>query len=200
MNKLKITYRKVEDLIPYARNSRTHSDAQVAQIAASIKEFGFRTAVLVDADNGILAGHGRVLAARKLGLEEVPTIDGSDMTKTQQRAYIIADNKLALNAGWDDELLRLEVEDLKELDFDTDVLGFDPSELQNKDIDYSILDDEDLSKEIDDMASGVRKAIQIEFEPDHYEEAQELVRFWRDEGAYIGYMFLNHLRQEIAKL
>lgn len=200
MNKLKITYRKVEALIPYARNSRTHSDMQVAQIAASIKEFGFRSPVLVDAENGILAGHGRVLAARKLGLDEIPTIDGSDMTKTQQRAYVIADNKLALNAGWDDELLQLEIEDLKELDFDVEILGFDPSELQNKQVDYSVLDDEDLSKEIDDMADGVRKAIQIEFEPDHYEEAQQLVKFWREHGGYVGYMLMNHLRAEKEKI
>lgn len=200
MNKLKITYRKVEALIPYARNSRTHSDMQVAQIAASIKEFGFRSPVLVDAENGILAGHGRVLAARKLGLDEIPTIDGSDMTKTQQRAYVIADNKLALNAGWDDELLQLEIEDLKELDFDVEILGFDPSELQNKQVDYSVLDDEDLSKEIDDMAGGVRKAIQIEFEPDHYEEAQQLVKFWREHGGYVGYMLMNHLRAEKEKI
>ena len=105
MNKLKVVYKKVEDLIPYARNSRTHSDAQIAQIAASIKEFGWRTSILVDADNGIIAGHGRVLAARKLGLTELPTVDGSDMTETQKKAYVIADNKLALNAGWDEEIL-----------------------------------------------------------------------------------------------
>lgn len=200
MNKLKITYLKTDDLIPYARNSRTHSDHQIAQLAGSIKEFGFRSPVLVDGEKGILAGHGRVLAALKLGLAEVPTIDGSDMTKAQQKAYIIADNKLALNAGWDDEMLRIEIDDLKNEGFDVDVLGFDPSELQNKDIDYSILDDEDLSAQIDEMAGGVRKALQIEFEPDHYEEAQELVKFWRDEGAYVGYMLMDHLRKEKAKL
>jgi len=200
VNKLKIAYLKTDDLIPYARNSRTHSDHQIAQLAGSIKEFGFRSPVLVDGEKGILAGHGRVLAALKLGLAEVPTIDGSDMTKAQQKAYIIADNKLALNAGWDDEMLRIEIDDLKNEGFDVDVLGFDPSELQNKDIDYSILDDEDLSAQIDEMAGGVRKALQIEFEPDHYEEAQELVKLWRDEGAYVGYMLMDHLRKEKAKL
>jgi hypothetical protein len=95
---LTIEYRAVEDLIPYARNSRTHSDAQVAQIAASIREFGFTNPVLVDPDGGIIAGHGRVLAARKLALEQVPTIELGHLTDAQRRAYIIADNKLALNA------------------------------------------------------------------------------------------------------
>jgi len=97
---MKITYKPVNDLIPYARNSRTHSEAQIAQIAGSIKEFGFRSPVLVDGENGIIAGHGRVLAAMKIGMDKVPTIDGSDMTPTQRKAYVIADNKIALNAGW----------------------------------------------------------------------------------------------------
>jgi ParB-like chromosome segregation protein Spo0J len=98
----KIIMRPVEALIPYARNARTHSDAQVAQIAGSIREFGFTNPVLLDGDNGIIAGHGRVLAARKLGLVEVPCIELAHLTPTQRRAYVIADNKLALNAGRDD--------------------------------------------------------------------------------------------------
>lgn len=200
MNKLKVTYRVVEDLIPYARNSRTHSDAQVAQIAASIKEFGWRTAVLVDGDNGIIAGHGRVLAARKLGLTEVPTMDGSDMTESQKRAYLIADNKIALNAGWDDELLMLEIEDLKDMGADIAILAFDPSEIQKKDIDYSALDDENLDDTLNEMASGVRKAIQIEFEPEHYEEAQQLVKYWRERGGYVGMMLMDLLRAEKDKI
>jgi len=97
----------IETLIPYARNSRTHSDEQVAQIAASIKEWGFTTPVLVDEDGGIIAGHGRTLAARKLGMTEVPVLVARGWTDAQKRAYVIADNKLALNAGWDNELLRL---------------------------------------------------------------------------------------------
>lgn len=94
---------KIEDLIPYARNSRTHSDEQVAQVAASIKEFGFTNPVLIDADDGIIAGHGRVLAARKLKMSEVPCIRLGHLTESQKKAYIIADNKLALNSGWDEE-------------------------------------------------------------------------------------------------
>jgi DNA modification methylase len=121
----------VDKLIPYVRNSRTHSDAQIAQIAASIKEFGWTNPILVDAENGIIAGHGRLMAARKLGYKEVPVIELKDMTETQKRAYVIADNQLALNAGWDFSLLSLEVADLKENDFDLDLLGFDPKELEN---------------------------------------------------------------------
>ena len=102
--KTQIEYLALDALIPYARNSRTHNDAQVAQIAASIKEFGFTNPVLVDVDGGIIAGHGRVLAARKLGLSEVPCIRLGHLTETQQRAYVIADNKLALNAGWDAQM------------------------------------------------------------------------------------------------
>jgi len=119
---------EVAKLIPYANNSRTHDDAQVAQLAASIKEFGFRNPILVDGV-GIIAGHGRLLAARKLGLEKVPTIDCSDMTETQKKAYIIADNKLALNSGWDINLLSLELQELDSNGFNLELLGFDSKEL-----------------------------------------------------------------------
>lgn len=119
----------VDALIPYARNSRTHSDAQVAQIAASIREFGFTNPVLIDADGGIIAGHGRVLAARKLGMDSVPCIELSHLTPTQKQAYIIADNKLALNAGWDDELLKLEFNDLSADGFDLELTGFTLDEI-----------------------------------------------------------------------
>ena len=126
---MKITQKKVDTLIPYVKNSRTHSDAQVAQIAASIKEFGWTNPILVDGDNGIIAGHGRLLAARKLGYKEVPTIELADLTETQKRAYIIADNRLALNAGWDNEMLTIELNDLLADGFALELLGFDPKEL-----------------------------------------------------------------------
>jgi DNA modification methylase len=128
-NQPQIVARKVDDLIPYARNSRTHSDAQVAQIAASIREFGWTNPVLVDGESGIIAGHGRVLAARKLGQAEVPCIELFGMSEAQKRAYIIADNKLALNAGWDDELLALEFEELGALGFDLSLTGFTEAEI-----------------------------------------------------------------------
>ena len=127
--KMQIEQVAVESLIPYARNSRTHSDDQVAQIAASIKEFGWTNPILIDGESGIIAGHGRLLAARKLGMKEVPVIQLSGMTDTQKKAYIIADNKLALNAGWDDELLRLELEELNVEEFKMELLGFDANEL-----------------------------------------------------------------------
>jgi DNA modification methylase len=119
-----------DELLPYARNSRTHSAEQVAQIAASIKEFGFTNPVLVDADNSIIAGHGRVMAARRLSLKAVPCIRLTHLTEAQKRAYVIADNKLALNAGWDDEMLALEIKDLQEEDFDISLLGFEDAELE----------------------------------------------------------------------
>jgi DNA modification methylase len=122
---LNIQQRAVTDLIPYIANSRTHSDAQVAQIAASIKEFGWTNPILVSGDDSIIAGHGRLMAARKLGMEEVPVIALDHLSKAQQRALVIADNQLALNAGWNMDMLKAEIEDLQLDDFDIDLLGFD---------------------------------------------------------------------------
>lgn len=119
------------DLIPYARNSRTHSDQQVTQIAGSIREFGFLNPVIIDEDKTIIAGHGRVLAAAKMKLEKVPCVQFSHLTDAQKRAYVIADNRLAMNAGWDEELLANEISDLFADDFELDLLGFDADELEN---------------------------------------------------------------------
>jgi DNA modification methylase len=130
MDDLAIAWRPLGELIPYARNPRTHSDAQVAQIAASIREFGWTNPILVDGESGIIAGHGRVMAARKLGLEQVPVIELAHMSEAQKRAYILADNALALNAGWDEELLRLELADLSELGLDLGLIGFGAGELE----------------------------------------------------------------------
>lgn len=120
----------VADLIPYARNSRTHNEEQIAQIMASIKEFGFTNPILVGGDNVIIAGHGRLLAAQRLGLKEVPVIRLPDLTETQRKALVIADNKIALNAGWDEEMLALEMKELEESDFNLDILGFSEDELK----------------------------------------------------------------------
>lgn len=117
------------DLIPYANNSRVHSDEQVNQIAASIKEFGFLNPIIIDGDNGIIAGHGRVMAANKLGIKELPCVDASHLSPAQKKAYVIADNKIALNSDWDNELLRVELEGLQELDFDLSLTGFNEDEL-----------------------------------------------------------------------
>lgn len=126
---LKVVYRAVSELIPYVRNARTHSDEQVARIAASIKEFGWTNPILIDGESGIIAGHGRVLAARKLGLEKVPTIELSGLTEAQKRAYIIADNRLALDAGWDEEMLKLEFAELEKEGFELSKTGFSDEEI-----------------------------------------------------------------------
>lgn len=119
----------VDDLIPYARNSRTHSDEQITKLAASIREFGFLNPVITDGKNGLVAGHGRVLAAKKLGLTELPAIEAKHLTDAQKRAYVIADNRMALDAGWDDEMLRVELADLDAVDFDLSLTGFELGEI-----------------------------------------------------------------------
>lgn len=126
-----LSYRLIptSDLIPYARNSRTHSDAQIAKIASSIREFGFINPVVTDGQNGIVAGHGRVMAAQKLGLKEVPCVEASHLTEAQKRAYVIADNRMALDAGWDAEMLKVELGELKGMDFDLSLTGFNLDEL-----------------------------------------------------------------------
>ena len=114
-SELKILYRPVNDLIPYANNARTHSEEQVNQIASSIKEFGFNNPVLVDEQNGVIAGHGRLKAAKKLGLKVIPTIELTGLSEAQKKAFILADNRIALNSGWDIDLLRIELQELQAL-------------------------------------------------------------------------------------
>jgi hypothetical protein len=129
MNNLAIEYVKLASLAPYAKNARTHSREQISQIAASIREFGFNNPILVDGNKGIVAGHGRALAALELELDRVPVIELKHLSEAQKRAYIIADNQLAMNAGWDFELLSLEIKDLEAQDFNLDLLGFNPTDL-----------------------------------------------------------------------
>lgn len=125
MKKPSLHHKKTADLIPYVNNSRTHSDEQVSQVAASIKEFGFTNPILIDEDDGIIAGHGRLLAAQKLKLDEVPCIILEGLTAAQKKAYVIADNQLAMNSGWDLDKLQVELQHLNEVEFDLDLLGFD---------------------------------------------------------------------------
>lgn len=149
--KLEVIYKKASDLIPYVNNSRTHSDEQVTQVASSIKEFGFTNPILIDEDGGIIAGHGRLMASKKLGLDEVPTITLAGLTEAQKKAYVIADNQLALNSGWDLDQLRVEMERLSELDFDLSVVGF-----ENDVLDKLL----DIDAELPDLPDGDRDPFQ----------------------------------------
>jgi len=199
---LEVTYVATTDLIPYANNARSHSDQQVAQVAASIKEFGFNNPILIDEHNGVIAGHGRLAAAQKLNMKTVPTILLEGLSEAQRKAYVIADNKLTENSRWDFDLLSLEIEQLKDLDFDVALLGFSEVELDGisaEEIDMSVLDELD-DEEVDVFEGDVKRAIQIEFESEHYEQAQELIKFWRENEAYVGYMLIQHLRAEKQKL
>jgi ParB-like chromosome segregation protein Spo0J len=135
------------DLIPYARNARTHSESQVAQIAGSIQEFGFTNPVLIDSENGIIAGHGRVMAAQKLGLQSVPCIRLGHLSDAQKRAYILADNRIALNSGWDEAMLQMELSELHADDVDLGLLGFDAEEV-SKLLGYDSLADKGETAEL----------------------------------------------------
>ena len=199
---LEVTYLAITDLIPYVNNARSHSDQQVAQVAASIKEFGFNNPILIDEHNGVIAGHGRLAAAQKLNMNTVPTILLEGLSEAQRKAYVIADNKLTENSRWDFDLLSLEIEQLKDLDFDVALLGFSEVELDGisgEEMDMSVLDELD-DEEVDVFEGDVKRAIQIEFESEHYDQAQELIKFWRESEAYIGYMLIQHLRAEKQKL
>jgi len=151
--KHKLEYLPVSKLTAYETNSRTHSDEQINQIAASINEFGFTNPVLIDPDNTIIAGHGRVQAAKQIGMDEVPCLRLSHLTEAQRKAYVIADNKLALNAGWDDELLRQEIAELNDCDFDLALLGFSENELQ-----AMLLDVDEV--EMPDLPNGDKEPFQ----------------------------------------
>jgi len=145
---LNVKYRKVDDLIPYVNNSRKHSDEQVAQISASIKEFGWTNPILIDGTNSIIAGHGRLMAARKLKMDEVPTIEISHLTDTQRKALVIADNKLALNADWDNTLLTIELDELLKHGFALDILGFNEQEIKTimQEVNFDAGSEEDQGK------------------------------------------------------
>ncbi len=156
LNPIHLEYRKVNSLIPYGRNPRTHSDAQVAKIAASIVEYGWTNPILIDGENGIVAGHGRLAAARQLGLTEVPVIELSHLSPTQKRAYVIADNQLALEAGWNEELLALELQDLEAEGFDLALTGFDEEALAElmagDEPDHSGATDDDAVPAVEEVA------------------------------------------------
>jgi hypothetical protein len=175
----KIEKIEVEKLIPYARNSRTHSDAQVAQIAASIREFGFNNPVLIGPDNDIIAGHGRVLAARKLELTSIPCIKLGHLTENQKQGFIIADNRIAMNAGWDDEMLKLEIAKLKNENFNLDLIGFSSAEL---DVMIGSLDGEkvtNLKDEWTGMPEYEKKEICFRNVVVNFDNAEDVTEFFK---------------------
>lgn len=179
-------------LKPYDKNPRTHSATQIERLVESLKEFGFTNPILIDEKFNIIAGHGRLEAAKILGLETVPTIKLDHLSPEQRRAYVIADNQLALNAAWDDELLQSELNALSEIGYDLTLLGWgEDLPTFGENIDLSALEDEE---DLSEYAAGVRKAIQIDFEPEDYEEAQALVSAARKNGEYVGMVLINALK------
>lgn len=174
-----IERRSVDSLIPYAKNSRTHSEEQVAQLASAMREFGFTNPVFIDEKNGIIAGHGRVKAAALLGMSSVPCITVTGLTDAQRRAYVIADNKLALNAGWDDDMLRAEIEEVVSLGITTDLLGFSTDEID----DLMDADGDDKTDRRDEkektLAEGINYQVIVQC-PNETEQAQLLTRLEKE--------------------
>ena len=184
---------RIIDLTLYKGNPRVHSDVQIERLVNSLKEFGFTNPVLVDDTGNVIAGHGRIAAAKKIGLETVPTITLSHLSEDQRKAYIIADNQLALNSSWDDDLLKIELEKLEDNGFDLSLLGWgDDIPTFADDPDYGSL--EDFDDPTSELANDVMKAIQIEFRPEDYEEAKEVVAEARKKGIYIGQELVNALK------
>ena len=189
----KIVQRETEVLKPYENNPRQHSEAQLDRLVRSIKEFGFTNPILIDDDCNVIAGHGRLLAAELMGLAKVPTITLGHLTADQRRAYVIADNQLALNSTWDDDVLQAELQALGEAGYDLTLLGWgDDLPTFGEDIDLSALDDMDDDPTAE-LADGVMKAIQIEFRPEDYEEAKALVEAARKRGEYVGMKLIEAL-------
>ena len=189
----KIVQRETEVLKPYENNPRQHSEAQLDRLVRSIKEFGFTNPILIDDDCNVIAGHGRLLAAELMGLAQVPTITLGHLTADQRRAYVIADNQLALNSTWDDDVLQAELQALGEAGYDLTLLGWgDDLPTFGDDIDLSALDDMDDDPTAE-LADGVMKAIQIEFRPEDYEEAKALVEAARKRGEYVGMKLIEAL-------
>jgi len=184
---------RIIDLVLYKNNPRVHNETQIERLVNSLKEFGFTNPVLIDDLGNVIAGHGRISAAKKIGMESVPTITLSHLSEEQRKAYIIADNQLALNSSWDDDLLKIELEKLSENGFDLSVLGWgDDVPTFADEPDYGSLDDfEDPN---DNLANDVMKAIQIEFRPEDYEEAKEVVAEARKKGVYVGQELVKTLK------
>tara|TARA_R100001510_G_scaffold27866_1_gene24576 strand:- start:71 stop:682 length:612 start_codon:yes stop_codon:yes gene_type:complete len=187
---------RIIDLTLYKDNPRVHSNTQIERLAISLTEFGFTNPVLIDDTGNVICGHGRIAAAKKLGLETVPTITLSHLNEEQRRAYIIADNQLALNSSWDDDILKHELQALMENGFDLSLLGWgDDIPTFADEPDYGSLDD--FEDPTDALANNVYKAIQIEFRPEDYEHAKAIVADARKKGIYVGEELVKALEQII---
>jgi len=175
----KIEHWTLDRLVPYERNARTHSSEQIAQIAASIQEFGFTNPILVDGKDGIIAGHGRLMAAKDLGMAQVPVVVLDHLTPDQKRAYVLADNKLALNAGWDVDLLASEIEELQAVEFDLSLLGWSADELEGLAEDGWASDIEAVEKHGENL-DGIQSKIVVKLDGTYKDEVTEAIRMYCD--------------------
>lgn len=176
-NKLQIVYKNVDDLIPYARNAKIHDENNINLIAGSIKSFGFNNPVLLDGENGIIAGHGRVLASKKLGIKQIPTIELQGLSDAEKRAYIIADNRLTEKSEWDKDMLGLELADLKALNIDLDSIGFNENEVNE------LLGVEGELPEIEDRDAPMNKTVTFTFDTEEdFEEVMSKIDQFKEEG------------------
>tara|TARA_Y100001938_G_scaffold141815_1_gene212158 strand:+ start:179 stop:766 length:588 start_codon:yes stop_codon:yes gene_type:complete len=192
---MQIEHLHVKTLIPYVNNAREHSEEQVDQIAASIKKFKFNNPVLVDKTHGIIAGHGRVLAAMRLGLETVPCIRLDHLSETEKKAYILADNQIALNSTYNYSLVNAELQELENLDFDTSVTGFDIDDLAIKQVDYSVLDNSENVK-LQELERSARRAIEITFTLEDYPTAYEVLSYAKTQDSDLGMTIVNFLQKK----
>ena len=173
MEKLQVVYRKTDDLIPYARNARVHDEAQITKLAASIKEFGFTLPILIDKKNGVICGHGRLLGAKKVGLDEIPCVVCDGWEDAKKRAYILADNRLTQDSYWDYDMLKIEVEDLKSQGFDFSAIGFDEDEIDK--ITSNELDDS-FFEDVEGDGSFVSFSIALNFPKEYEDEVKAFVK------------------------
>lgn len=200
--KLKVVYKNPVDLIPYVNNAKKHGAAQILALCSSIKEFGFNNPVLLDGANGLIAGHGRLQAAIKLGLDAIPTIDLSHLSGARKQAYILADNRLSeLDTSWDFELLKVEVEAIHAAGMEVEITGFSMDDFlveETEDVVYEEIDDPELEGQANDLTSHALLAIQIEFKPEDYDVAYKLINQMRDDGIYVGGELLQFMKDKYS--
>jgi hypothetical protein len=188
----------IEALTSDPRNARKHDDRNIEAIMKSLQRFGQQKPIVISKDRVVYAGNGTLEAAKRLGWKMIQCAE-SDLSGDELRAYAIADNRTAELATWDEEILGEILKNFENINLEVSDLGFEIMDFIKQNPDYAILEDEESSI-IDEMRNGVRKAIQIEFELEHYEEARALVKFWREHGANVGIMLVDHLKKEKTKL